>query len=84
MDDAPRLDIETPTLVSDSYDKLGDEVKAILPTKRSLVKMANRRQAKSRAKLPKEARNFENFGIHCFTFYACFFLFFSNLIKPNF
>ena len=60
MDDATRPDIDIETLVSDSYDKLRDEVKAILPSFRSLVKMANRRQAKGRAKLPKEARELDN------------------------
>ena len=63
-DDAPRLDIETPTLVSDNYDKLSDDVKALLPLKRSLVKKANRKQSKEKAKIPKEARELIDFGMH--------------------
>ena len=74
MDDAPRLDIETPTLVSESYDKLSADVKALLPLKRSLVKMANRKQAKGRAKIPKEARELIDFGMHCFKLICMLFL----------
>ena len=74
IDDAPRLDIETPTLVSDSYDKLSDDVKALLPQKTSLVKMANRKQAKGRAKIPKEAKELVDFGMHCFKAICMLFL----------
>ena len=78
-EDAKRLDIETASLVSDNYDKLPNAVKAILPHKRSLVKKANRKQAKEKAKIPKEARKLENFGMHRFLrLFACLF-FFTNL-----
>ena len=73
-EDAKRLDIETASLVSDNYDKLPNAVKAILPHKRSLVKKANRKQAKEKAKIPKEARKLENFGMHRFIrLFACLF-----------